>query len=75
MVYGITRALRAKIQESQVARIQAEIRDLGYAVKAGSVDAETYAARAEQIRRACEDLGVEVPDLPLRLPEGDERDG
>jgi len=75
IVYGVTRALRAKIMDNHVARLQAEIRDLSYAVKAGSIDAETYARRAERIRRACADLGVEVPDLPLRLPELGERDG
>jgi hypothetical protein len=75
VVYGIMRALRARITEQQIARIQAEIRDLSYAVKAGSLKPEEYAARAEQIRRACENLGVDVPELPARLPNPSERDG
>jgi hypothetical protein len=75
VVYGIMRALRARISERQIALLQAEIRDLTYAVKAGSLRPEEYAARAAKVRRACEDLGVDVPDLPARLPDPAERDG
>jgi len=75
VVYGIVRALRARISERQIARIQAEIRDLSYAVKAGSLHPDEYRARAEQVRRACADLGVEVPELPAHLPESSESEG
>lgn len=74
VVYAITRALRTRVRDRDVARIQQEIRDLRAAVEHGRIDPEEYAVRADRVRRACEDVGVDVPDLPPRLLPRDSKD-
>jgi hypothetical protein len=68
VVYAITRALRANATSKEAQRIQEEIRSLRATVELGVVDPEEYAVLADRIKRDCERLGIQVPDLPLRLP-------
>ena len=70
VVYAITRALRANAAGKEAQRIQEEIRSLRATVELGVVDPEEYAVLADRIKRDCERLGIQVPDLPLRLPRG-----
>jgi uncharacterized membrane protein len=74
VVFAITRALRVSAQNRHIARIEEEIRSLRDAVLAGAVDAEDYAVRADRIRRACAQAGIDVPELPPRLLPRNERD-
>jgi hypothetical protein len=68
VVYAITRALRANATSKEAQRIQQEIQSLRATVELGVVDPEEYAVLADRIKRDCERLGIQVPDLPLRLP-------
>jgi hypothetical protein len=74
VVYAITRALRANVHSKEARRIQDEIRSLRATVELGVVDAEEYAVLADRIRRDCERLGIDVPELPKRLPRGSRKD-
>jgi hypothetical protein len=75
VVYAFTRAKRSRVQQAQVRRLEEEIRQLRAAVDSRSVDAEDFAVRSDRIRRAAEHLGVDVSDLPARLPRPKDGEG
>ena len=63
VVYGVTRALRATASSREAQRLADEVRRLREAM-----DAAEYARTVERIRQDCRRLGVDLPDLPSRLP-------
>lgn len=75
VVYALTRALRTRLQNKEIARLADEIarvademQKLRAAVQAGSVTPSEYAARVTHLRAESERLGLDVPDLPGELP-------
>lgn len=68
VVYGITRALRANVHSKESERIAEEIRALRQMIQLGEMDPTEYAVIANRIRKDCQRLGIEVPELPTHLP-------
>lgn len=68
VVYGVTRALRATASSREAQRLADEVRRLREAIEGGLMDAAEYARTVERIRQDCRRLGVDLPDLPSRLP-------
>jgi uncharacterized membrane protein len=68
VVYGITRALRASASSKEAKRVADEVRRLREAIEGGAMDAAEYERTIERIRQDCRRLGVDVPDLPSRMP-------
>jgi uncharacterized membrane protein len=74
VVYGITRALRASASSKEAQRVADEVRRLREAIEGGAMDAAEYERTIERIRQDCRRLGIEVPDLPSRMPPRGEGD-
>jgi hypothetical protein len=81
VVYALTRALRTRLQNKeiarvaeQVARVADEVEKLRRAVQAGSVSSTEYAASVMRLRADCERLGLDAPDLPGELPPPPRKD-
>lgn len=68
VVYGITRALRSSMHSKESGRIAEEIRALRQLIQLGEIDPTEYAVIANRIRKDCQRLGIDVPELPMHLP-------
>lgn len=68
IVYAITRATRGRLQAREAERIAQEIRALRQTIQMGELEPAEYAVIANRIRKDCQRLGIEVPDLPSHLP-------
>lgn len=64
VVYGITRAVRASASSAAAKRIQKDITALKAGLEAGLYTTAEYNDLATRIRVACDEEGIEVPELP-----------
>lgn len=75
VVYAVTRALRTRLQNKEIARaadeigrVADEIKKLRQLVEHGMVGPDEYAATATRIHETAQRLGLDTPDLPRELP-------
>jgi len=69
VVFALTRRVRSKADQRAIKQIQDDILALKTGIEDGLYSQEEYDNLRHKIRVACETQGIDIPDLPKRLPQ------